>query len=160
MLHMTSTGGSIAGGVVTYMVNGRQYVATTSGNVSRLTFQTAGSPRVIVMAVDVPETSPQMMVALPEVGARGLITLASASAEERGGQLYQQFCTGCHGTNGEGGAGPTLISATARSDPAAIDMFIRNPNPPMPKLHPAPLNDADVAAVTEHVVALRQAQTP
>ena len=32
--------GAIAGGVITYMVNGKQYVATIAGTVSRMTFQT------------------------------------------------------------------------------------------------------------------------
>ena len=62
MLYTTNTGGAIAGGVVTYAVGGRQYVATTAGNVSRLTFQTTGSPRLIVMGVD---------------GARGSLTRVS-----------------------------------------------------------------------------------
>jgi hypothetical protein len=55
------------------MVAGTQYVATTAGNVSRMTWGTAGSPRVIVMAVDVLEGNPRMMVALPEVNARGMV---------------------------------------------------------------------------------------
>jgi alcohol dehydrogenase (cytochrome c) len=157
VLHMINTGGSIAGGVVTYMVNGKQYVATTSGNVSRLTFQTTGSPKVIVMAVDVPDNAPQTIVALPTVGSKGLVTAASTSQTEHGAQLFQQFCTGCHGTDGEGGAGPSLTSDSARRDIAAIAAFIKNPNPPMPKLYPAPMDEADVAAVASHVVSLRQA---
>ena len=33
--------------------------------------------------------------------------------------------------------------------------FVKNPNPPMPDLHPNPLSDADVTAIAE---ALRQAR--
>ena len=46
------TGGGIAGGIVTYGVGGKQYVATTSGNVSRTTFRTTGSPKIIIMALN------------------------------------------------------------------------------------------------------------
>jgi glucose dehydrogenase len=50
------TPGAIAGGIVTYRVGGKQYVATTSGNVSRTTFHTVGSPTLIVMALGAPAT--------------------------------------------------------------------------------------------------------
>ena len=49
-LHRSYTGGPIAGGVVTYEVNGRQYVAVTSGDPSVLNWRTGhdGSPTVLV----------------------------------------------------------------------------------------------------------------
>ncbi|GJG89513.1 alcohol dehydrogenase [Gemmatimonadetes bacterium T265] len=48
------TRGAIAGGVMTYATGGRQYVATTSGNVSRTTFKTTGSPTLIVFGLNAP----------------------------------------------------------------------------------------------------------
>ncbi|MDQ6924797.1 MAG: PQQ-binding-like beta-propeller repeat protein, partial [Candidatus Eremiobacteraeota bacterium] len=48
------TRGAIAGGVITYATGGEQYVATTSGNISRTTFRTAGSPTVIVFGLNPP----------------------------------------------------------------------------------------------------------
>ena len=42
------TGGAHAGGVITYMREGRQYVAFTAGNVSRLTFGVVGSPTLLI----------------------------------------------------------------------------------------------------------------
>jgi alcohol dehydrogenase (cytochrome c) len=60
LLHSYPTGGAIAGGVVTYAIGGKQYIATTSGNVSRTTFGVLGSPGVVVMTlaanVDKPPT--------------------------------------------------------------------------------------------------------
>jgi len=47
------TGGGMFGGIVSYAVNGRQYVAATSGGGS-LTFGGSGSPTVFVFAL--PET--------------------------------------------------------------------------------------------------------
>ncbi len=46
------TDGMIAGGVVTYAIDGKQYVAFTSGNVSRITFGALGDPTLIVLALD------------------------------------------------------------------------------------------------------------
>jgi alcohol dehydrogenase (cytochrome c) len=45
LLHQVKVDGSIAGGIVTYSVDGTQYVALTSGNVSRSTSDTKGSPK-------------------------------------------------------------------------------------------------------------------
>lgn len=47
----TQTGGALAGGVITYARGGRQYVALTSGNVSRLTFGASGVPTLIIYAL-------------------------------------------------------------------------------------------------------------
>jgi glucose dehydrogenase len=49
-LYSFYTGGSVAGGIATYMVNGKQYVAVTSGNQSRTSFAQIGAPIVFVFA--------------------------------------------------------------------------------------------------------------
>jgi alcohol dehydrogenase (cytochrome c) len=69
LLHQYPTGGAIAGGVITYAIGGQQYIATTSGNVSRTTFGVLGFPSIVVMTlgshapkvasrIDVSEESP------------------------------------------------------------------------------------------------------
>ncbi|GAA5532580.1 PQQ-binding-like beta-propeller repeat protein [Deinococcus aluminii] len=50
-LYKFRTGGAIAGGVVTYTVDGQQYVAVTSGNASRSIWLTTGSPTIFVFQV-------------------------------------------------------------------------------------------------------------
>jgi alcohol dehydrogenase (cytochrome c) len=47
----TNLGGSVAGGVMTYAVGGKQYVAATAGNVGRMTFGALGSPTLVVLAL-------------------------------------------------------------------------------------------------------------
>ncbi len=49
MLYRFNTGGSIGGGVITYALDGKQYVATTSGTVSAF-FGGSGLPAVVVFA--------------------------------------------------------------------------------------------------------------
>ncbi len=51
VLLKTATGGALAGGVITYMLGGTQYVAITSGNVSRLSFGENGKPSVVIYAL-------------------------------------------------------------------------------------------------------------
>jgi PQQ-dependent dehydrogenase (methanol/ethanol family) len=51
LLYRFNTGGAIAGGVSTYLVNGKQYVAVASGNASRAVWRTTGSPTVFVFAL-------------------------------------------------------------------------------------------------------------
>ncbi len=51
VLYRFNTGGSIGGGVVTYALDGKQYVAATSGTVSAF-FGGSGLPAVVIFAVD------------------------------------------------------------------------------------------------------------
>ncbi len=51
LLFKDHTPGSIAGGVITYEVNGKQYVAATSGNISRLTWGAQGVPAIVVYSL-------------------------------------------------------------------------------------------------------------
>jgi alcohol dehydrogenase (cytochrome c) len=52
-LYDFNTGGAIGGGISTYAVNGRQYIAVTSGSASKTIWKTAGAPTVIVFALPV-----------------------------------------------------------------------------------------------------------
>ena len=113
---------------------------------------------MVVMAIDAPEQSRQM-ISLPEVNAQGMLAGAGNADTSRGGggeQLFAQYCAGCHGTHGEGGAGgPSLVSESGPKDLAAIVAFVKDPKPPMPDLHPSPLNDQAVSAVSQYVRTLQ-----
>jgi glucose dehydrogenase len=52
LLRKVQTGGALAGGVVTYAVGDRQYVAFASGNFSRTAFGALGVPSVVIMALN------------------------------------------------------------------------------------------------------------
>lgn len=51
IVYKDRTPGSIAGGVVTYTANGKQYIAATSGNISRLTWGAQGFPSIVVYSI-------------------------------------------------------------------------------------------------------------
>jgi alcohol dehydrogenase (cytochrome c) len=50
VLYRFNTGGSIGGGVISYALDGKQYVATTSGTVSAF-FGGSGLPAVVIFAL-------------------------------------------------------------------------------------------------------------
>ena len=51
ILYEFNTGGAIGGGISSYAVNGRQYIAVTSGSASKTIWKTAGAPTLIVFAL-------------------------------------------------------------------------------------------------------------
>jgi mono/diheme cytochrome c family protein len=74
----------------------------------------------------------------------------------RGKQLFASAkCTSCHGANGvEGGVGPSLKGEKARKNYVQTIAQVRDPQPPMPKLYPDPLNDKDVQDIAAYVQTL------
>lgn len=150
LLRKVPTGGALAGGVVTYGIDGRQYVAFASGNVSRMAFGALGLPSVIVMALD-PQLAPHVSGSAPP--AAGFPGAASSGAPDpaAGQRLYIEVCATCHGPGGDLIAGHPLSSVAARLDGAATVRAIEHPKAPMPKLYPDLLSGQDVANVAAYV---------
>jgi mono/diheme cytochrome c family protein len=72
-----------------------------------------------------------------------------------GNAVFAQNCAGCHGAGGlSGGVGPSLKNEKSRKDLAATVAWIKNPQPPMPKLWPSTINDKDLADVAAYVQSL------
>ena len=63
-----------------------------------------------------------------------------------GAALFTANCARCHGATGrEGGFGPSLTNESRKVDTEFAIAWIKNPNPPMPKLYPSRLSKQDVA---------------
>jgi mono/diheme cytochrome c family protein len=141
------------------MAGGKQYVATTSGNISRsgMPMAMGASSRLIVMSLDAPAGKAQK-VALPEVSTRGSDTTPSAAgaaaSTDPGKKVFQQICSACHGSQGEGGVGANL--QLSKRDLAGVIAYIKSPTGAMPKFYPTPLSEADVANVVAYVMTLRK----
>lgn len=125
VLKEISTGGSVAGGVITYEVDAKQYVALTSGNVSKSVFGANGRPSIVVLALNNPD---------PATAAPKDLT--------RGQQIYTTNCIVCHGSDGKGIGGFDLSKTRLHMNLDQIIAWIKNPTPPMPHVFPEPL-DAD-----------------
>ena len=151
-------GGAIAGGVITYTVAGKQYVATTAGNVTRTPFGKFGSPTMIVLAVRPEQAGEPTTTTLPEVTFTELERKQSVSEAAAGQQRFQESCSACHGLHGEGagGGGPSLTGAAAPKEVEAIVAVVKKPKPPMPSLYPTPLDDAQVLAIAKYVQELQR----
>jgi PQQ-dependent dehydrogenase (methanol/ethanol family) len=139
VLKKIETGGSMAGGLITYKMDGRQFVAITSGNISRSNWLGAsGLPTVVIYA-------------LPQTGNASLDELSANQA--KGQQLYESICSSCHGEHFVGGAGaPTLSNIKGRYSYEALVRFIKHPKSPMPRLYPSTLSEQDVRDVARFVL--------
>lgn len=88
------TGGAIAGGVVTYRVGETQYVASTSGNVSRLTFGALGTPTIYIFSTQASTAA--------QVSAAPAQSMAASVPAASGATVYTTNCASCHQANGTG----------------------------------------------------------
>jgi alcohol dehydrogenase (cytochrome c) len=155
VLLKTATGGAVAGGVITYVRGGTQYVAIASGNVSsRLSFGENGKPSLIIYALAERKPAagtppePRAAASTAPTSARAALALPDAA---RGKDLYGKNCAACHGNQGEGGSGPALKGVRTRLDLAATVNWIENPSAKMPRLYPSPLDAQAVADVAAYV---------
>ena len=72
-----------------------------------------------------------------------------------GKAIFTANCAQCHGPTGvEGGIGPPLKNEKSRKNYAQTVAWIKNPQPPMPKLYPGTLNEKDVDDVAAFVQSL------
>lgn len=96
----------------------------------------------------------------PAVSQRTDTTAGSATTlggdAHAGAQIFQNNCSTCHGPTGvEGGAvGPSLRNEKMRMDFGATDSWIKDPQPPMPKLYPQFLSDDQVRDLAAYVQSL------
>jgi alcohol dehydrogenase (cytochrome c) len=133
LLKKIATGGAMAGGVITYGVYGHQYVAVTSGNVSRTAFGALGKPTVIIMTTEHADLSPPL------------------SAAERGKVLYSRNCIACHGLSGKAVSNHDLRGVTRLH----VIETLKAPKPPMPKMFPGLLNEQDLTDLAEYLASFK-----
>jgi mono/diheme cytochrome c family protein len=94
----------------------------------------------------------------PAATSAGSMTTASklsGSAQGdtvHGKTVFAVNCVRCHGA--EGGIGPALKNEKSRKNYVQTVAWIKNPQPPMPKLFPDSLGDKDVADVAAYVQTL------
>ena len=115
VLLSTTTGGGISGGVITYTVSGKQFVATTSGNLSRTMWVSSGLPHIIIYTVG-------------EVAPNAALAISGGNAGvERGASAFVRSMRACHGFGGIGGTGPSLKGVGKRLSATELAEQIRAP---------------------------------
>ncbi|MEA2689375.1 MAG: hypothetical protein QOD51_1982, partial [Candidatus Eremiobacteraeota bacterium] len=91
----------------------------------------------------------------PAASATTSAMTATPGDAAHGKTIFAANCTSCHGATGtEGGVGPSLKNEKSRKNFAQAVAWIKNPQPPMPKLYPSPLNEKDVNDVAAYVETL------
>ena len=142
ILHQVDVGGAMAGGVVTYEISGKQYLAFAAGNISRNAFGDVGLPSVVIMTLN------------PEAPATALdaTSISNASGLAAGRRLYSQVCASCHGTDGNFIADKRLGNLVARMSLEDTMALIKDPKAPMPKLYPELIDEQSVEAVARFVL--------
>jgi alcohol dehydrogenase (cytochrome c) len=133
VIKKVATGGSLSGGVITYEQKGSQFVAFTSGNISRTVFGASGRPSILIMALPNGTASKVARARIPDV--------------EHGRQVFYGMCAGCHGSDGKNISieGHDLTTVKQRMSEEQIIAWIKNPKPPMPKIFPEPLQESEEA---------------
>lgn len=148
LVHKAKAGGAMAGGVVTYEVAGRQYVAFAAGNISRNAFGDLGLPSVVIMALNPSGAAQKLDVTGSAAAASGP---AGAPNLANGRKLYGQICMSCHGPDGNMIADHKLQNLRPRKDLAATIAYIKEPKAPMPKLFPDLINEQSVIDVANYL---------
>ncbi len=141
LLYKHDTRGAIGGGVITYAIKGKQYVALTSGNVSRNTWRAVGLPAVVIMtrnAVAQAQSGPTLT---------GPVALGPADPV-RGHDIFGRMCSSCHGVKGADVDGHDLRQSR---DLAGIVAAIKAPKRPMPKMYPDVLSEQQVADLAAYI---------
>ncbi len=140
LVHKGRAGGAMAGGLVTYDIGGKQYVAFAAGNISRNAFGDLGMPSVVIMTLN--PQRPATVSDATKVGA------GAATGAANGRRLYAQVCASCHGEDGNFIADHKLSTLAARRDLASTIDYVKNPKAPMPKMFPDLLNEQSVVDVS------------
>jgi alcohol dehydrogenase (cytochrome c) len=139
--------GPLAGGIVTYTHGGRQYVALTTGNISRsAAAEMVGIPTLVIMAL----SDGRQAVAVATQAAAPEEPLKPADPFH-GRQIFEQSCISCHGADGTLIPDHSLKGIKNRMDAARLAEWIKEPKPPMPKLFPIPYGAQAVTDVAAYV---------
>lgn len=140
IVHQTDIGGAMAGGLVTYEIAGKQYVAMASGNISRNAFGDVGLPSVVIMTLN--PDSPATALDATNISGRAMLN---------GSRLYSQVCATCHGNDGNFIADHKLGDIAQRMDLDATVALIKNPKAPMPLMFPDLINEQSVQDVARYI---------
>ncbi len=150
-----ATDGALTGGVVTYAVQGKQYVAYAAGGVVRGNLvKSVVAPKIVIATLDAPVGAPRRVV-IPSLDVVPASSNDPHSAETRGEALYGPLCSICHGPNGEGMTAPRLRGIDQRKDQRPIATIIKDPAVGMARFYPNVLSDQDVADLTTFLEQLK-----
>ena len=152
VLNRIDAGGALNNGLISYAVDGKQYVAAAVGGVTLNSAGVSGPLKVSIFALPAGDGLPTILKLdrLPNQ-----TTGAAANAE-----TFTRICAPCHGGRGQGRTYPSLIPYPELADPERLERFLATVPPPMPRLYPGLLNADDVRRIAEYMKVITGAPTP
>jgi alcohol dehydrogenase (cytochrome c) len=148
LLHQINTKGAISNGLISYAVDGNQYVAAAVGGATlNTTAGVAGELRIVVYGLNAPGE--------PRIETVDRLPLPDRPNDAAvGGVLYFKVCVACHGPGGAGAAYVPLSRQRAVvTDAAALTKFLASVPPPMPRLYPGLLNQNEIRLISAYLKA-------
>ena len=100
-------------------------------------------PWIALLAISVCGSGPRAQAQEAAGGAAPVASGTASSPEPdpvRGRRAFQRYCGVCHGTQGEGGLGPSLQGISTRLTSEEITHQIVEPRGSMPRLYPSPVD--------------------
>jgi len=142
VLRHIDVGGAINNGLISYAVDGTQYVAVAVGGLSLNVAGVSGPLKVSVFGLRGGDTP--KILRLDRVPFK--VTGDAANAA-----LYATVCGACHGGDGRGRLFPSLVRLAQMGDPEELKAFLQHVPPPMPLLYPGFLSDDDVRMIAAYL---------
>src|SRR5271156_1644244 len=142
VLRHIDTGGALNSGLISYAVEGTQYVAAAVGGICLNVAGVSGPLKVSVLGLQGSVTPKIVKLERPPMKATG----AAASAA-----MFMTVCGGCHGADGKGRTYPSLVRLTQLGDPEELKTFLEHVPPPMPVFYPGLLSENDVEMIAAHL---------
>lgn len=146
--------GALNNGLISYAIDGTQYVAAEVGGIS---LNSAGITRPLRVGGPLRvEIFGLTGGGEPKIVQADRVPQDGATPGDKGERLYHWICFGCHSLPATGGANyPKLLSQShILTDPTPLKSFFATVSPPMPKLYPGVLTDDDIKSLVAYTRAL------
>jgi cytochrome c553 len=142
VLKHIDVGGALNSGLISYAVDGTQYLAASVGGVTLNPRGVSGPIALKVYGLQGGDT--------PKITTfdRQATQMTGAAADV---ELFARMCGACHGNDGKGRTYASLTRMTELGDAEVLKRFLANVPPPMPVLYPGLMNDDEVEMIAEYM---------
>jgi mono/diheme cytochrome c family protein len=145
VLKRIDAGGALNSGLISYQVDGEQYVAAAVGGVTENPSTVAGPLRVSIYGLHGPDKPQSVTLERLEPSDSPQVPAVA--------WLYIQNCGQCHGTPRQaavtGSSAPPIGRQSQLADPDLLKQFLATVPPPMPRVYPGILEEKDVEKLAE-----------
>ena len=89
----------------------------------------------------------------PTTTSSSVAPARTVSASQSGAEAFQRVCQSCHGQDGKGSVGPSLVPMTKET--AEVQGIVRDGLGQMPAISTRELSDEEIARIVEHLRSVR-----